>query len=93
MATCAFPAPLAVNSALTREPSAALNLIDRPGRAVRSVSSSSGSQDRRSSVSANAAYSRSIEHGTVLLAPPANEPPARAGLSQAAILVGPKADR
>jgi len=53
-------------------------LIDRPGRAVRSVSSRSGSQDRRSSESANAAYSRSIENGTVLLAPPANEPPVRA---------------
>jgi len=41
-ATCAFSAPLAANSALTREPSPASNLIDRPGRGVRSVSSSRG---------------------------------------------------
>jgi hypothetical protein len=47
--------PLAANSALTREPSAASNLIDRPGPAVCSVSSRLGSQDRRSSESANAA--------------------------------------
>jgi hypothetical protein len=39
---------------LTREPSAASNLIDRSGGAVRSVSSRSGSQDRRSSEFANA---------------------------------------